>query len=155
MQLTSPAFSSHGEIPSIYTCDGVDRAPQLDWTDVPPGAGSFALIVDDPDIPDPAAPEMTWVHFVTYNMPAATRGLPDGGRLPAGTRGGVNDWRRTTWSGPCPPTGRHRYFFKLYALDTVLPDLEGPTASQLEEAIEGHVLARAELVGTYQRKRPR
>ena len=152
MQITSPAFSSHGEIPSVHTCEGDDHAPALAWADAPPTTRSFALIVDDPDAPDPAAPKMTWVHWIVYNLPATSRGLPEGEPMPAGALGGINDWRRTGWGGPCPPIGRHRYFFKLYALDTTLPDLRRPTKPQLEQAMDGHVLGRAELVGTYQKR---
>jgi Raf kinase inhibitor-like YbhB/YbcL family protein len=110
-------------------------------------------VVDDPDAPDPHAPKMTWVHWVLYNLPPSAPGLPEGVRdLPAGTREGVNDWKRTGYGGPCPPIGRHRYFHKLYALDVVLPDLGWPTKAQLEKAMEGHILAQAELLGTYQKK---
>jgi Raf kinase inhibitor-like YbhB/YbcL family protein len=151
MKLTSTAFGMSGEIPRAHTCEGGDRAPPLAWEEVPAQTESFALIVDDPDAPDPAAPRVTWVHWVAYGIPAATRALPDGGRLPAGGREGVNDWKRRGYGGPCPPIGRHRYFFKLYALDTELPDLGGPTKAALEKAMEGHVLARAELIGTYQK----
>jgi Raf kinase inhibitor-like YbhB/YbcL family protein len=119
---------------------------------VPAASKSFVLIVDDPDAPDPAAPKMTWVHWVVYNLPASTRGLAAGETLPASALDGLNDWKRTGWRGPCPPIGRHRYFFKLYALDTMLPDLKRPTKAQVEKAMQGHVLAQAELVGTYQKK---
>jgi Raf kinase inhibitor-like YbhB/YbcL family protein len=152
MHLTSPDFSAKGEIPTVHTCEGPDRAPGLAWADVPAASKSFVLIVDDPDAPDPAAPKMTWVHWVVYNLPASTRGLAAGGTLPAGALEGLNDWKRTGWRGPCPPVGRHRYFFKLYALDAVLPDLKRPTKAQVEKAMQGHVLAQAELVGTYQKK---
>jgi Raf kinase inhibitor-like YbhB/YbcL family protein len=113
------------------------------------------LIVDDPDAPDPKAPKMTWVHWVLYNLPAAAGSLPEGvGRdaLPAGTREGSNDWKRTGYGGPCPPVGRHRYFHKLYALDTILPDLGRVTKARLEQAMGGHVLAHTELIGTYEKK---
>jgi hypothetical protein len=154
MQLTSPDFSPNGEIPTAHTCQGADRAPGLAWTDAPAASKSFALIADDPDAPDPAAPKMTWVHWVAYNLPTSARAVSAGGEtLPAGTLDGLNDWKRTGWSGPCPPIGRHRYFFKLYALDTMLPDLKRPTKAQLEKAMQGHVLARAELVGTYQKRK--
>ena len=154
MSLTSAAFAHGGAIPARYTCDGKDCSPALAWTSVPAGAKSLVLIVDDPDAPDPAAPKMTWVHWVLYNLPARDGGLAVAVRssdLPAGTREGLNDWKRTGYGGPCPPIGRHRYFHKLYALDVVLPDLGRPTKAQVEKAIEGHVVARAELVGTYQR----
>jgi Raf kinase inhibitor-like YbhB/YbcL family protein len=153
LTLTSAAFSANGEIPSLHTCEGQDVAPPLSWSGAPAGTRSFALIVDDPDAPDPAAPKMTWVHWVLYDIPAEASGLPQGGRLPAGARQGLNDWKRTGYGGPCPPIGRHRYFHKLYALDTVLPDLGSPTKAQLEQAMQGHVLERVELVGTYQKQR--
>lgn len=152
--LTSPAFGHGAEIPTASTCQGKDASPPLAWSGAPAGTRSFALIVDDPDAPDPRAPKMTWVHWVLYDIPPATTQLPEGvatGDLPAGTRQGTNDWKRTGYGGPCPPIGRHRYFFKLYALDTALPDLGAPTKARLEQAMEGHVLARAELVGTYQK----
>jgi Raf kinase inhibitor-like YbhB/YbcL family protein len=154
-ELTSQSFAQQGEIPAKYTCEGADISPPLQWKGAPAGTKSFALIVDDPDAPDPAAPRMTWVHWVLYDIPASTTGLPEsatGAHLPAGTREGRNDWKRTGYGGPCPPIGRHRYFHKLYALDTVLPNLDSPTKAALEKAMEGHVLAKAELVGTYQKK---
>ncbi len=153
MKLSSPAFQHQGDIPSVHTCEGADRAPALAWDEPPPATKSFALIVDDPDAPDPRAPQMTWVHWVVYNLPAAARALPEGGALPAPARHGVNDWKRAGYGGPCPPIGRHRYFFKLFALDAQLPDLGSPTKPALEQAMEGHVLARAELMGTYQKTR--
>ena len=153
MQLSSPDFSPNGKIPTVHTCEGPDRAPALAWTDVPAASKSFVLIVDDPDAPDPAAPRMTWVHWVAYNLPGAARALAAGGILPAGALEGLNDWKRTGWRGPCPPIGRHRYFFKLYALDTMLPDLKRPSKAQVEKAMQGHVLAQAELVGTYQKQK--
>ena len=153
--LSSPAFGHQGEIPSKYTCDGEDISPPLAWSGVPKDAKSLALIVDDPDAPDPRAPKMVWVHWVLYNIPPDTDGLPEGvakAQLPPGTLEGLNDWKRTGYGGPCPPIGRHRYFFKLYALDTTLPDLGTPTKKQLEQAMKGHVLAEAVLIGTYQRR---
>jgi hypothetical protein len=156
LDLRSPAFAHDGEIPSLHTCEGPDVSPALEWKGAPTGTRSFALIVDDPDAPDPAAPRMTWVHWILYNLPADATGLPEGvtaGQLPAGTRQGLNDWKRTGYGGPCPPIGRHRYFHKLYALDTLLPDLGTPTKARLEQAMQGHVLGQAELVGTYQKKR--
>ena len=154
LTLTSTAFAPNGTIPADHTCDGSDRSPALAWTDTPAGTKSFALIVDDPDAPDPAAPKMTWVHWVLYNLPASATGLAEGVRqLPTGTREGKNDWKRTGYGGPCPPVGRHRYFFKLYALSAELADLGEPTKADLEKAMAGHILDRAELVGTYQRPR--
>lgn len=153
MTITSTAFSHQGEIPTQYTCEGQDVSPPLSWSGLPAGTKSLVLIVDDPDAPDPAAPRMTWVHWVLYNLPPTATGLPEAVKtLPPGTREGQNDWKRTGWGGPCPPIGRHRYFFKLYALDTVLPDLGSATKARVEEAIKGHVLTRAEIVGTYQKK---
>ena len=155
LTLTSSAFAPHGEIPTLYTCEGKDTSPALAWSGIPPGTKSLALIVDDPDAPDPRAPKTTWVHWVLYDLPPTAAGLPEGVAakdLPAGTREGTNDWKRTGYGGPCPPIGRHRYFFKLYALDTLLPDLKRPQKAQLLQAIEGHVLAHAELVGTYEKK---
>jgi Raf kinase inhibitor-like YbhB/YbcL family protein len=157
LSLGSPAFSRQGGIPTRYTCEGEDISPPLSWSDVPEGTQSFTLIVDDPDAPDPKAPRVTWVHWVLYNLPATARGLPEGMNLealPAGTKEGQNDWKRTGYGGPCPPIGRHRYFHKLYALDTILPDLRKPTKQQLEKAMAGHVLAQAELIGTYKKARP-
>jgi Raf kinase inhibitor-like YbhB/YbcL family protein len=151
MEVTSPAFSHNGPIPRRHTCEGTDESPPLHWTGVPAGAKSLALIVDDPDAPDPNAPERTYVHWVVYDIPPATTSLRAGGGLLAGARDGTNDWKRTGYGGPCPPIGRHRYFFKLYALDTLLNDLNEPTKAELEHAMEGHVLARAELVGTYEK----
>ncbi len=154
MTLTSTAFAEGGAIPRRYTCDGADVAPPLAWAGLPEGTRSLALVVDDPDAPDPRAPRMTWVHWVLYNLPPTAAGLPEGATestLPPDTHEGLNDWRRTGYGGPCPPVGRHRYFHKLYALDAVLPDLGTPTKARLEQALEGHVLARADLVGTYQR----
>jgi hypothetical protein len=155
LTLTSPAFPPNGEIPTVHTCEGADTSPPLAWSSVPPGTKSLALVVDDPDAPDPAAPKTTWVHWVVYDIPAAASGLPAAARagtLPAGAREGRNDWKRPGYGGPCPPIGRHRYFHKLYALDTTLGDLGAPTKAALEKAMQGHVLEKAELVGTYQKR---
>ena len=151
MTITAASFPPHGEIPKQHTCEGEDRAPALSWSGLPERTKSLALIVDDPDAPDPRAPKLTWVHWVVYDLPPSASGLPEGGALPSGARDGLNDWKRPGYGGPCPPIGRHRYFHKLYALDTVLPDLGKPTKAQLEQAMKGHVLEVAELVGTYQK----
>jgi hypothetical protein len=152
LQLTSNAFTHNGAIPAKYTCEGQDVSPPLAWAGVPARAQSLVLIVDDPDAPDPAAPKMTWVHWVLYNIPPSASALAEGVKqLPAGTREGLNDWQRTGYGGPCPPIGRHRYFHKLYALDAVLPDLGRPTKAKLEAAMKLHIIAHAELIGTYQK----
>ncbi|MHB1142520.1 MAG: YbhB/YbcL family Raf kinase inhibitor-like protein [Sulfuricaulis sp.] len=154
LTLTSTAFRHRGEIPSRYTCDGDDISPPLAWSGVPSGVKSLVLIVDDPDAPDPKAPKMTWVHWLLYNIPPTATGLPEqvaAKNLPQGALEGINDWKRTGYGGPCPPIGRHRYFHKLYALDTLLPDMSRPTKGKLEGAMKGHVLSQAEIVGTYER----
>ncbi|MGH7447617.1 MAG: YbhB/YbcL family Raf kinase inhibitor-like protein [Longimicrobiales bacterium] len=150
LQLTSPAFTQKGSIPREHTCEGADTPPPLEWSGVPADTRSLALIVDDPDAPDPAAPKRTYVHWVLYNIPPAATTLA-GRALPDGAREGTNDWKRTGYGGPCPPIGRHRYFFKLYALDATLDDLDEPTKADLESAMEGHMLAQAELMGTYEK----
>jgi Raf kinase inhibitor-like YbhB/YbcL family protein len=155
MTLTSPEFKHGGDIPVRYTCDGEDISPPLSWSDVPITALSLALIVEDPDAPDPAAPQRIWTHWVLYNMPPDATGLKEGvtnNQLPPGTLEGRNDWHKTGYSGPCPPVGRHRYFFKLYALRTVLPDLDKPNRARLLLEMEGDIIEQAELVGLYQRK---
>lgn len=154
LRLSSSAFDGNSEMPAIHTCDGNDISPPLSWSGVPSEAKSLALIVDDPDAPDPAAPQRVWTHWVLYNIPPDASGLPQGAsteNLPQGTREGLNDWKRTGYGGPCPPVGRHRYFHKLYALDTTLPDLVQPTKGELEKAMQGHVIGQAELIGLYQR----
>ena len=155
LALTSPVFTHSGPIPKLYTCQGKDISPALAWSGLPAGAKSLALIVDDPDAPDPAAPKMTWVHWVLYNIPVSATGLAEAvapTALPTGTREGVSDFKRTGYGGPCPPIGRHRYFHKLYALDAVLPDLKQPTKAQLEKAMAGHVIGKVVLMGTYQKE---
>lgn len=155
MELSSSAFAPNADIPRVHTCEGSDQSPPLAWSGMPAGTRSLALIVDDPDAPDPTAPRMTWVHWVLYNLPPATTGLPAGttrATLPAGTREGLNDWQREGYGGPCPPVGRHRYVHKLYALDIVLPVLKPATKTALEKAMQGHILAKGELVGYYKKK---
>jgi Raf kinase inhibitor-like YbhB/YbcL family protein len=155
LTITSPDFAEGAAIPVRFTCEGQDASPALAWSGAPDGTRSFALIVDDPDAPDPDNPKTTWVHWVLYNLPADANALTENARASdlSGTREGTNDWKRTGYGGPCPPIGRHRYFFKLYALDAVLPDLGTPTKAQLEAAMKGHVLEQAELMGTYQKGR--
>lgn len=152
--LTSPSFSNQGLIPVRHTCDGEDLSPALIWTGLPENTESLVLIVDDPDAPDPDAPERTWVHWVLYNIPAIAGQLPENvitDSLPTGSLEGINDWGRTGYGGPCPPIGVHRYFHKLYALDTILPDLNKPTKAILEKAMQGHIIAHTELIGRYSR----
>jgi hypothetical protein len=153
-ELRSADFTAGMSMPVELTCEGADRSPALAWSNVPPGTKSLALVVDDPDAPDPAAPKMTWVHWVLYDIPASASALPGGvepTKLPAGTREGTNDWKRTGYGGPCPPIGRHRYVHKLYALGTTLGDLGTLTKAALERSMAGHVLGMAELIGTYQK----
>lgn len=155
MKLTSSAFAAGMPIPAKFTCDGQDVSPSLAWQNPPRGVRSYVLIVDDPDAPDPAAPQRTWVHWLLYNLPGETAGLPEGlasDDLPPGTLEGRNDWNRAGYGGPCPPIGRHRYFHKLYALDTLLPDLGLPDKDALVAAMEGHVIDEAQLMGTYQKR---
>lgn len=154
--LMSSQFTPGGAIPAAHTCEGADRSPELHWSGVPANARSLALVVDDPDAPDPRAPKMTWVHWVLYDLPPTAHALPVGvtpADLPPGTRQGRNDWKQPGWRGPCPPIGRHRYHFKLYALDVVLPDLKQPDKAALERAMKGHVVAEGQLIGTYEKTR--
>ena len=154
-RVNSTSFAADQEIPVKHTCEGGDIAPALSWTGAPTGTKSFALIVDDPDAPDPTAPKTVWVHWVAYNIPADVASIPEGtkpGGLPKGSLDGVNDFKQVGYGGPCPPTGRHRYYFKVYALDTRLADLKRPNKARLLEAMKGHVLASSELIGTYEKK---
>lgn len=154
MRLSSTAFSAGGEIPAKYTCQGPNLSPPFEIGDIPAGTSSLALIADDPDAPDPAAPRTTWVHWVMYNLRPQTKNLAEGvaSHTLTGALEGVNDWKVTGYRGPCPPIGRHRYYFKLYALDVLLPDLHKPTKAALEKAMHGHVLGHTEWMGTYQKK---
>jgi Raf kinase inhibitor-like YbhB/YbcL family protein len=155
--LMSSQFTAGGAIPAAHTCEGADHSPQLHWSGVPANAKSLALVVDDPDAPDPKAPpakRTTWVHWVLYNLPPEATSRPAGATkatLPPGTREANNDWHQPGWRGPCPPIGRHRYFFKLYALDVVLPEIAGADKAKLVAAMKGHVLAEGQLVGTYEK----
>lgn len=154
LTLRSSAFPDGGEIPRPFTCEGPNRSPPLTFAGAA-GAKSLALVVDDPDAPDPAAPRMVFVHWVLHDLPPGTPGLAEGVRpegLPPGTQQGTNDYGRTGWRGPCPPIGRHRYFFKLYALDAMLGPLSDRTKAGLLAAMEGHVLEEAQIVGTYEKQ---
>ncbi len=165
MAISSSAFEAGGEMASKYTCEGKNVSPPLAWEGVPAGAKSLVLIVDDPDAPDPKKPKMVWDHWLLYDIPPSTKGLKEGiaakgmaeadaaKALPRGTRQALNSWKKTGYGGPCPPIGRHRYFFKLYALDQALGDLKEPKKKALQKAMEGHVLGKAELIGTYQKKK--
>ena len=150
LTLSSPAFAHGADIPSQFTCDGLDTPPPLAWSGVPDQAASLALIVDDPDAPDPAAPKTTWVHWVLYNLPPGSAAL-HAGELPSGAQQGLNDWKQAGYRGPCPPVGRHRYYFKLYALDIQLPAVKRATKAQIEAAMQGHILTEAQLLGRYRR----
>ena len=152
LQVSSSAFGANGPIPSEFTADGADISPPLQWSPPPAGTRSIALIVDDPDAPDPDAPQRTWVHWVVTGLPPRTTSLPAGGPLPQGAAQGANDWGRRAWGGPNPPIGRHRYFFKIYALDLEL-FAPGTSKAELVSAMKGHILAQGELIGTYAKKR--
>ncbi|GAB4522254.1 MAG: YbhB/YbcL family Raf kinase inhibitor-like protein [Anaerolineales bacterium] len=147
MRVWSTAFADGDSIPVRYTCDGENISPPLAWDAVPEGTRSFVLIADDPD-----APRGTWVHWVVYNLVGDARSLPEGGPLPGGLTG-ITDFRKTVYGGPCPPPGKpHRYFFKLYALD--IPSLKlpaGASKAQVEAAMQGHILAQAQIIGRYGR----
>jgi Raf kinase inhibitor-like YbhB/YbcL family protein len=154
LTLSAKAFTHNGGIPARFTCEGDDIAPALDWEGIPASTRSLVLIVDDPDAPNPEAPQRTWVHWVLYNLPPDATGLPEGttaADLPPGTGEGLNDWNRSGYGGPCPPIGRHRYFHKLYALDTRLPEMGSPTKADVEAAMAGHIIEQTELVGTYRK----
>lgn len=153
MRLSSAAFAADAPIPQRYTCDGPGVSPPLAWTRPPAGTRSLALVVTDPDAPDPKAPRMTWVHWVIYDLPPRAGALPTGAATPPEARDGLNSWKRAGYGGPCPPIGRHRYFFRLYALDTVLQFPAPPDRARLLAAMHGHVVAEATLMGTYRRIR--
>jgi Raf kinase inhibitor-like YbhB/YbcL family protein len=155
--LRSPAFSDGGQIPIEYTCEGQDLVPPLSWTGIPKGTRTLALVIEDPDVPDPAAPKRTWVHWVVFGIPPGTDGISQGFAEqgpPPGAKQGLNDWKREAYGGPCPPIGRHRYFHTLYALDAELESLDKPTKSELETAMQGHILAKAVLMATYEKTKP-
>jgi Raf kinase inhibitor-like YbhB/YbcL family protein len=150
-KMSSPAFTSGGAIPREYTCEGVDRAPSLEWNGVPAGTVTFALVMHDPD-----APSGDWVHWIAWNIPATSHGMSENvlrqEQLADGTRQGRNSFGKIGYYGPCPPPGKaHRYFFRVYAIDSKLDLASGATRDQLQSALKGHVLAEAEYMGTYQR----
>lgn len=147
LTLESPAFIANALIPGLYTCDGLDRSPALTWRDAPAGTQSWALIMDDPD-----APGGTWDHWLLFNMPAVLEGLDEATELPAGAVSCKNSWGKTGYGGPCPPSGTHRYIFKLYALDTQLSLDSSANKQALLNAMEGHVLASSQLTGLYKRE---
>jgi Raf kinase inhibitor-like YbhB/YbcL family protein len=154
MKVTSSAFQQGGAIPAKYTCEGQDISPPLAWSGAPDSTKSIAIVVDDPDAPDPAKPQRVYVHWVVYNIPAGTSSLPESASksgMPKGAEQGKNDWGKPQYGGPCPPIGRHRYFFKVYALDTTLSGLSGPAKADLERAMKGHIVDSGELMGTYQK----
>lgn len=154
MSVMSASFMHEREIPRRHTCDGMNTSPPIMWVGLPPGTKSLVLIVDDPDAPDPSAPETPWVHWLLYNIPANASELAEGvteTSLPAETLQGMNDWHSTGYRGPCPSIGRHRYFFKLYALDSMLPNLKKPDKARLEKTLQEHVLNQSTLIGYYQR----
>ena len=154
LKVTSSAFQQGGSIPSQYTCEGKDISPPLSWAGLPNNAKSVAMIVDDPDAPDPAKPQRVYVHWVVYNISPQTTSLAENaskGGMPGGAVQGKNDWGKAEYGGPCPPIGRHRYFFKLYALDTTLTGLKNATKADLESAMKGHIVDSGELMGTYQK----
>jgi Raf kinase inhibitor-like YbhB/YbcL family protein len=153
--LMSEAFEDGGEIPPKYTADSDNVSPPLAWTGVPAEAKSLVLIMDDPDAPDPAAPQRIWTHWVLYNIPPDNAWLKEGiesAKLPGDAREGLNDWKEPGYGGPKPPIGTHRYFHKLFALDVTLPDLGQPSRSELEQAMQGHVIEQGHLVGLYGHK---
>ncbi len=154
LMLTSAAFANADRLPTRFTCDGAGVSPPLAWHGVPAGTRSLALLVTDPDAPDPATPQRTWTHWIVYDLPVSATGLPEGvasAALPPGTRLGRNDWGKTAFGGACPPVGRHRYIHTLYALDVMPGDLHAPDRTALEAAMHGHVLAQARLIAYYSR----
>lgn len=152
--LTSTAFKHNTDIPMEYTCEGKDVAPDLAWANVPEGTQSLVLINDDPDAPGPNEPNrFTWDHWLLFNIPPTTQGIPKGGQTPAGARNGTNSWKRTGYGGPCPPIGKHRYIFTLYALDTMLNLDEGASKSDIKAAMKAHIVGTAELIGLYQKQK--
>lgn len=155
LTVTSAAFAEGGMLPTRFTCEGEEVSPPLTWSDPPAGTKSFALVIEDPDAPDPNSPKRkTFVHWIVYDLSPSTRALPEGAKkAPAGARDGENDSGRVGYRGPCPPSGQHRYVFNVYALDIALPDLNKPHAADLDRAMSGHVIAQGRLVGKYEKGR--
>lgn len=150
-QIESPAFKNNEKIPIDYTCEGKDIPPPLQWFNAPSGTKSFALIVEDPDAPDPKAPKGIWSHWLVYNIPVNISSLDEA--IPDGAETGVNDFKKKSWGGPCPPIGIHRYFYRIFALDTVLSFNLPPLRMELEAAMKEHILAEAELIGLYEKQK--
>jgi hypothetical protein len=154
LNLSSTAFGANAPIPPKYTCEGANVSPPLAWSGAPATARSFALIVEDPDAPDPAKPTRVVTHWVAYNIPGTTSVLAENASksgMPAGSAQGSNEQNKPAYMGPCPPIGSHRYFFKLYALDTVLTGLKNPKKADVQQAMQTHVVDSAQLIGTYQK----
>ncbi len=153
-KLKSTAFKQAKLIPSKYTCEGDDISPPLSWQGVPANTKSLALIIADPDAPDPKAPKMTWIHWIIFNLPPEMTCLLEGvtsKNIPHGTREGLNSWDKMGYSGPCPPIGKHRYFHTLYALDTVFSELNQPTKKEIDAAMNNHIITQTTLMGTYKK----
>jgi Raf kinase inhibitor-like YbhB/YbcL family protein len=147
LQLRSQSFMNNGSIPQVFTCDGADISPQLSWQDPPPGTQSFVLIMEDPD-----APKGTWHHWIVFNIPVHVQEFPEAvQQLPVSTKTGKNSWGLTNYGGPCPPDQEHRYFFNLYAMDCILDLDNGVYYADLKQAMGGHVLDHAQLMGRYKR----
>lgn len=157
MRITSPAFQDNGEIPTLYTCEGQDISPELNWSEIPANAKSLVLVVDDPDAPDPKAPKMVWIHWILFNIPPDAKGIKEAvkdAELPKGTKIGTNSWKKQSYGGPCPPIGRHRYYHKLFALDITLDNLDSPNIDELRAAMKDHVVGEANILGTYKKVNP-
>jgi Raf kinase inhibitor-like YbhB/YbcL family protein len=152
MTLESTAFKAGGAIPKKYTCEGANVSPALKWTQLPPQTRSLVMIIDDPDAPDPAAPKMTWTHWVVFGLAPDREGLDEGVKLNRDKHVAWNDFRHRKYEGPCPPKGKHRYFHKLYALDIEIRDRINPSKSDIEQLMKGHILGKAELIGTYEKQ---
>lgn len=154
LTLSSPAFQPNTSIPSHYTCDGDNVSPPLEWAGIPPGTQTLVLICEDPDVPETIRKDRMYNHWVLFNIPTSVVGLPENAQDFSGALRGKNTSGKLGYTGPCPPDRQHRYFFKLYALDTALKLPEGATKAEVIDAMQGHILAQTELLGLYERKRP-